>query len=139
MDNSIKIGKYMRKIVEADSDLMEMVPANKIYALIAHEDTTYPFIVYSRSAISVQYNKDFNGQHGFVDTVQITVDVHGNSYEQAVDVATEFRNALEGKGYRTADGMLIERFELVSAMEMTDGVSDYQQTLVFRTQVKTAE
>lgn len=135
MDNSIKIGKYMRKIVEADQELMRLVPSNKIFALIAHEDTKYPFIVYSRSSVSAQYNKDMSGQHGHIDTVQITVDCHDNTYAGSVEVANEFRNALEGKGYKTKD-ILIERFELISANEVTDGNGDFMQTLVFQTQVK---
>ena len=136
MDNSIKIGKYMKLILQADEELMSMVPINKINGLWIGPDTTYPYIVYSRSAINTQYNKDLNGCLGHVDTVQVTVDCHGNSYEQSCDVACAFRNALEGKGYNAED-MFIDRFQLISANETTDGLDDYCQTLVFQTTTKT--
>lgn len=135
MDNSIKIGKYMRMIVEHHQPLMTLVPINKITALMAHENTAYPFIIYSRTQISPQYNKDLDGSFGHVDTVQITVDCHGGSYSESADVANEFRNALEGKGYNGSD-IYIERFQLVSASEGTDGQGDFVQTLVFQTQTK---
>lgn len=135
MDNSIKIVKYVRKIVETSQDLMAIVPKSKIFGLAAHEDTTYPYITLSRSAINTTYNKDLNGDFGHTDIVQVTADIHGKTYEESVDVANEFRNALEGKGYKTPD-ILIERFQLVSAGETTDGMGDWAQILVFQTQTK---
>ena len=138
MDNSIKIGKYFRIIAESSDELMKIVPKEKIFALAAHENTTYPFIVYSRSAINTTYTKDLNGSFGHVDRVQVTVDCHGNTYEESVEVANALRNAIEGLGYKNKD-LFIERFELISANETTDGVGDWQQILVFQTIVRSRD
>ena len=132
MDNSIKIGKYIKLILSADKELLKMVPLNKICALKADEGTTYPFIVYSRTSISPQYTKDIGGELGHIDTVQVTVDCHGRTYEESAEVANEFRNALEGYGYQNNE-IYIDRFRLVSSYETTNGEGDWTQIMVFQT------
>ena len=136
MDKSLLTTEYMRKIVEKDAELMKLVPKDKIFGMIAHSGTSYPFIVYSRSALNPQYNKDLGIQNiGFTNTVQITVDIYSDKYVESLEVANEFRHALEGKGWKDKD-IYIDYFELVSASENTDGESYFMQTLVFQTEVK---
>ena len=126
----------MRKIVEQDAELMKLVPKEKIFGMIAHSGTSYPFIVYSRSALNPQYNKDLGIQNiGFTNTVQITVDCYSDKYVESLEVANAFRHALESKGWKDKD-IYIDYFELVSASENTDGESYFMQTLVFQTEVK---
>ena len=126
----------MRKIVEQDAELMKLVPKDKIFGMIAHSGTSYPFIVYSRSALNPQYNKDLGIRNiGFTNTVQITVDIYSDKYVESLEVANEFRHALEGKGWKDKD-IYIDYFELVSASENTDGESYFMQTLVFQTTVE---
>ena len=136
MDKSLLTTEYMRKIVEQDAELMKLVPKDKIFGMIAHSGTSYPFIVYSRSALNPQYNKDLGIQNiGFTNTVQITVDIYSDKYVESLEVANEFRHALEGKGWKDKD-IYIDYFELVSASENTDGESYFMQTLVFQTSVE---
>lgn len=136
MDNSILTGEYMRKIVEQDANLMSLVPKDKIFGMIAHKDTKFPFIVYSRSALNPNYNKDLGIQNiGFTNTVQITVDVYSDKYVESLEVANAFRHALEGKGWVDRD-IHINYFQLVSSSENTDGESYFMQTLVFQTTVE---
>lgn len=137
MDNSILVGEYMRKIVEQDADLMALVHKDKIFGMIAHSGTSYPFIVYSRSALNPQYNKDHGLSNGLghKNTVQITIDCYSDKYLESLEVANAFRHALEGKGWKDKD-IYIDYFELVSASENTDGESYFMQTLVFQTEVK---
>lgn len=137
MDNSILVGEYMRKIVEQDADLMALVHKDKIFGMIAHSGTSYPFIVYSRSALNPQYNKDhgLSNSLGHKNTVQITIDCYSDKYLESLEVANAFRHALEGKGWKDKD-IYIDYFELVSASENTDGESYFMQTLVFQTEVK---
>lgn len=137
MDKSLLTTEYMRKIVEQDAELMKLVPKDKIFGMIAHSGTQYPFIVYSRSALNPQYNKDnglANGL-GHKNTVQITVDCYSDKYVESLEVANAFRHALEGKGWKDKD-IYIDYFELVSAGENTDGESYFMQTLVFQTEAK---
>ena len=136
MDKSLLTTEYMRKIVEQDAELMKLVPKDKIFGMIAHSGTSYPFIVYSRSALNPQYNKDLGIQNiGFTNTVQITVDIYSDKYVESLEVANAFRHALESKGWKDKD-IYIDYFELVSASENTDGESYFMQTLVFQTEVK---
>ena len=136
MDKSLLTTEYMRKIVEQDAELMKLVPKDKIFGMIAHSGTSYPFIVYSRSALNPQYNKDLGIRNiGFTNTVQITVDIYSDKYVESLEVANEFRHALEGKGWKDKD-IYIDYFELVSASENTDGESYFMQTLVFQTTVE---
>ena len=67
MDNSILIGKYIYKLLTEDEVLAKIVTPKKIFPLVANAETTYPFIVYSRTGLNVEYCKD-----GIVeDTVEI--------------------------------------------------------------------
>lgn len=135
MDNSILVGEYMRKIVETNEDLMNLVPKDKIFGVLAHKDTKFPFIVYSRSALNVNYNKDLGIQYtGFTDTTQLTIDCYSDKYLESLEVANAFRHALEGKGWKD-ENIYIDNFKLVSASEGTDGESYFLQTLVFQCNV----
>ena len=137
MDKSLLTTEYMRKIVEQDAELMKLVPKDKIFGMIAHSDNSYPFIVYSRSELNPQYNKDHGLSNGLghKNTVQITVDCYSDKYVESLEVANAFRNAIEGKGWKDND-IYIDYFELVSASENTDGESYFMQTLVFQTTVE---
>lgn len=137
MDKSLLTTEYMRKIVETNEDLMNLVPKDKIFGMLAHKDTKFPFIVYSRSALNPQYTKDnglVNGL-GHKNIVQITIDCYSDKYVESLEVANAFRHALEGKGWKDSD-IYIDYFQLVSASENTDGESYFMQTLVFQTEVK---
>ena len=53
MDNSLLIGKYFYKLLSEEEGLSGLVTPKKIFPLIANADTTYPFVVYSRTGLSV--------------------------------------------------------------------------------------
>ena len=110
---------------------------NKSIEYLGSPDKQYPFIVYSRSALNPQYNKDHGLANGLghKNTVQITVDCYSDKYLESLEVANAFRHALEGKGWKDKD-IYIDYFELVSVSENTDGESYFMQTLVFQTEVK---
>lgn len=57
VDNSILIGKLIFKQLSSNEDLATLVGAKKIFPLVANNDTTYPFIVYARTSLSVEYCK----------------------------------------------------------------------------------
>ena len=58
MDNSLLIGKYIYKLLSEDVVLSAKVTSKKIFPLVANADTTYPFIVYARTGLTVEYCKD---------------------------------------------------------------------------------
>ena len=58
MDNSLLIGKYIYKLLTEDDSLARIVTPKKVFPLVANADTTYPFVVYSRIGLNVEYCKD---------------------------------------------------------------------------------
>lgn len=96
MDNSIIAGKYLRKILIENEELMELISANKIFPLLANADTTFPFIVYSRNNITPVYTKDILTDNNAVFTVIVVSD----KYTESLDIANAVRHSLEGYRYK---------------------------------------
>ena len=135
MDNSLKIGKYIKLILERNENVNRLVPSNRIWALCAPDNPKYPFIVYSRSSLIVNYNKDVYMNQKCLNDVQVTIDCHGKTYTESVEVANMVRNALEYTQVRN-DEITIDTFKLVGSSELTDGEGDYTQILVFSTTIQ---
>lgn len=136
MDNSLKTGKYVKIILEASESLKRIVPASKINNLM-FDPIEHPYIVISRANLTPQYNKDIGltNNRGHDNTVQVNIFCHASTYEQSIDIATEVRNAIEGKGYKNNE-IYIDRFQLMSAAETTNGTDDFAQILTFQATVK---
>ena len=96
MDNSILAGKYLRKILIENEELMELISANNIFPLLANADTTFPFIVYSRNNITPIYTKDILTDNNAVFTVIVVSD----KYTESLDIANAVRHSLEGYRYK---------------------------------------
>lgn len=137
IDKSLSIGEYMLNIIKTDSDLMAALPKEKCFALCATTQPQYPYMIYARTYIQPNYEKDMGyNMAALYNTLQITVDIHHKSHIEAVNLANLFRNALEGKGYVNED-ILVDQFRLISASETTDGDQDWCETMVFETITKT--
>lgn len=96
MDNSLLIGKHIYKLLSEDEALATKVTPKKIFPLVANAETTYPFIVYARTGLFVEYCKD--GLVGNTIDFQI-ISVSGN-YVESLEVANEIRRVLELKRYK---------------------------------------
>lgn len=125
MDNTILAGKYIRKIMIEDVELMKLITSDKIFPLIANPDTTYPFIVYSRENITPIYTKDFLSEN----ELSFTIIVVSADYEESLDIANAVRHSLES--YRYKDEVInIYPIKLQSVVEET--LEDaYIQRMVF--------
>lgn len=125
MDNTILAGKYLRKFMVENEELTSLIPANKIFPLIANPDTTYPFIVYSRDNIIPTYTKDLLSDND----LSFTVIVVTNDYGKSLDIANAVRHSLET--YRYKDEVItIYPIKLQSVSEET--LEDaYIQRMVF--------
>lgn len=112
MDNSLLVGKYIYKILSQDKVLSTKVTPKKIYPLIANADTTYPFIVYARTGLAVDYCKD--------GTVENKIDFQilsvSDNYVESLEVANQIRNILEMKRYKEED-ICIRECKLYSVAE----------------------
>lgn len=112
MDNSLLIGKYIYKLLSEDEGLSGLVTPKKIFPLIANADTTYPFVVYSRTGLSVQNCKD-----GLVeDTVEMQIIAVSDNYVESLEVANQIRKTLELRRYKD-DDIQIRECKLTSVYE----------------------
>ena len=114
MDNSILAGKYLRRFLIENTELSSLIDTKKIYPLIANADTTFPFIVYSRTNLAPEYTKDLLSDN----QVTFAVIVVSDKYTESLDIANAVRHALEG--YRYKDEIIdIYPFKLDSITEET--------------------
>lgn len=98
MDNTILVGKYLRQFMIGDEELTTLIPANKIFPLLANPDTTFPFIVYSRNNLTPVYTKDM-----LTDNIaNFTIIVVSDDYVESLEIANAVRHALEGYRYKDA-------------------------------------
>ena len=112
MDNSLLVGKYIYKLLSEDTVLSGKVSPKKIFPLVANADTTYPFIVYARTGLVVDYCKD--------GTVANSIDFQilsvSDNYVESLEVANQIRNILEMKRYKDED-ICIRECKLSSVSE----------------------
>lgn len=85
MIDSLNLGKYVY------SSLKEIT--NKVYPLVADNNVKYPFIVYKRTNLVSQSNKD-----GYVeDTVIMEIVVVSDTYNTSIDLISKVRLKLENQ------------------------------------------
>ena len=121
-NNSILIGKYIKRFITDDTTIMEKIHG-QVYPLYANQDTVYPYIVYARTGLNVNYSKD--GQYR--DLVTITVIVCSDDYGQSIDIANDVRHCFEFGSYKD-ENICINNIRLTNANESSfDG--GYIQTL----------
>ena len=89
---SILINKAISKILNDSVQLKNKV-GNNIYALVASENCTFPFVVFKRNNMTVEYNKD-GVAHNMVD---VQVIIGADTYSDSVEVAQIVRSELELK------------------------------------------
>lgn len=96
MDNTLKIGKYIRQFLIEDERYNEIVGQTKTFPLIANADTDFPFVTYQRTNAKVMYTKD--GRYENLLEVEITILC--DNYPQSIDLICLVRDILEGKRYK---------------------------------------
>lgn len=112
MDNSLLIGKYIYKLLSEDVVLSAKVTSKKIFPLVANADTTYPFIVYARTGLTVEYSKD-----GTVENrIEFQVLAVSENYVESLEVANQIRKTLELIRYKDED-ISIRECKLSSVLE----------------------
>lgn len=99
MDNTLKIGKYIRQFLIEDERYNKIVGQSKTFPLIANAETSFPFVVYQRTSAKVNYTKD--GRYQNILAVEITIIC--DNYPESIDLLCLVRDILEGKRYRDED------------------------------------
>lgn len=113
-DNTILIGKYIRKFISENDEVKSVISQSNIFPLIANADTTFPFVVYGRSMLRPIYTKDILTEN----EVEIVVYVVSNDYIESLEVANAIRHSIEGYRYKDND-IEIDTMKLVSITEKT--------------------
>lgn len=123
---SIQVGKVIYNILTNNSEVVDKVQ-DKIFPLVAKENTTFPFIVYRRTGINPL---DVKKKVIVKESANIQLVVATDSYNNGIEITELTRKILEGyKG--ECLGMKVDRIELVDADE--DYIENtYIQTLSFR-------
>lgn len=112
MDNSLLVGKYIYKLLSEDEVLSAKVTPKKIFPLVANADTTYPFIVYARTGLVVDYCKD-----GTVENrIEFQVLAVSENYVESLEVANQIRRTLELIRYKD-DDICIRECKISSVQE----------------------
>ena len=90
MISSLQIGKVIYTLL--DVDFIHKAVGNKIYPLIADTTTTFPFIMYRRTGLIPENNKDRSNESVLCEVFVIT-----DNYKESVEIAELVRVALEHK------------------------------------------
>ena len=125
--NSIEIGKHIVSILQDNQELTQMVQ-NKIFPLIAENETTFPFIIYKRSNIQPNYTKDLHSG----DTVMVDITCFAIDYFQSLKIAQKVRDSFELQ-HKKIEG--VRTIHLLSASE-DYAENAYSQNLSFNFQIK---
>ncbi len=132
-DNSILISKYIQQILEENEEVKAIVgnDEHKIFPLLQPENLSFPFIVHSRTGLSVQYTKDIEiGHVGWWNTVQYTISCVSNDYIQCIELANAVRHAVETYRWKTQD-IYIHPIQLQNVIEYTTDNDTFVEELQF--------
>ena len=128
-DNSLLIGKLIYKLLSNDEALTDMV-GKKVFPLVANADTTFPFVVYSRTGLKVDYCKD-----GTIENeVEVQVLAVSDNYVTSLEIANQVRRILELFRYKD-DELVVTQSKLSSVQE--EYLEDaFIQRLIFTLNIK---
>ena len=103
----------------------------RIFPLLQPDTLAFPFIVHSRTGISVEYTKDIPMQFGCVNTVNYTVSCVSDDYVQCIELANAVRHAMEGTRY-IDDDIKIDPIQLLTVAEYTTDNDAFVEELQFQ-------
>lgn len=127
MDNSLKTAYILVEAMKENSALTTLLgSADKIWPLAAVDATAFPFVIYSRDQVAVNYTKCCNHDN----TVMVTFRVYSDNYVEALNIANEIRNILEHKQLITED-IQINEMQIASVSEMY-GENAFCQSISFQ-------
>lgn len=132
VDNSLKAGQYLLDVLNDNDELTEALGGdNKIWPLVAKEGTQFPFVIYTRDQVSVQYTK-FPGHD---NTLIISYRVYSDSYDEALNIVNIIRNILERRNIKFENDIRINDIRVASVGEYfsEDG---FCEMISFQTQVE---
>jgi len=125
MSNSILIGTIIKEILSESLELSEYID-DKIFALVALEGTTYPFVTYSRTNV---YPNEGTKDGWCGDVVSFEIQVESKDYDESCIIANIIRKLFENCDYSNSN-LSIYNTRMTSISEVF-GNDNYIQTLDF--------
>ena len=131
MIHSIKIGKLIYARLTQDQSLITAIGNNKVFPIVAENETKFPFVTYTRTGVSpAKQTKDGRVE----DIVTFQVSVCSDSYNESLDVADKVRELLEIKLMSSDELAMIETY-MTGITELYDS-NTYIQQMQFTTRVQ---
>lgn len=125
MSDAILIGNSIRDILTNSQSITTLI-GNKVFPLVAENDTNFDFVVYNREAV----NPSTSTKDGYVgDMVVFRIDCLSDSYAKSVNLANEVRKVFEKRRIVTND-LIIEDCYMASINEAYD-TETFIQTMRF--------
>lgn len=142
MDNSLLISKYFQAILEESTEIADILdPENtphiapseqvypveeqtkgytqRIFPLLQPDTLSFPYIVHSRTGITVEYTKDIEyAPVGWYNIVNYTVKCVSDDYVQCIELANAVRHAVETYRWKDED-IYIHPIQLLTVAEYT--------------------
>ncbi len=110
----LSISMHINALLKDDTALTELI-GDRMYPIVTVHETTFPFVVYERTAVGSEYTKDGRTE----DSVSCAVYILAETYEESVRIAELARKALEGKA-ADYDGFSVTDAEFSGATEAYD-------------------
>lgn len=125
MTNSLLVGKLIYSTIQSSTDVVEAV-GSKVYPIVAPQDTTYPFVIYTRANA---YPESLTKDGWLNDNVAFQISIVSDKYIDGAELANDIRDLFENCKISN-DELTIENIRMTSCSEsfMDD---TYIQTLYF--------
>lgn len=126
MDNSLKIGQYILEVLKDNEELISLLGEDKIWPIVARQDTLLPYITYTRDASNIQYTKIT----GHDNSISFTYRVFSEDYDEGLNIVNLLRNILERRTINFPNEIRINDIKVQSVYEsFADDV--FCQTITF--------
>ena len=126
---TLQIGKIIKTLLLSNEQLKSYIE-DKVYPLIADTSTTYPFIIYRRSAIVNSSTKDDADE-----SVNVEIYIVSDTYEKSISIAELVRSTLEHRKGNFEDDFYIDDIIITDASESYEGDAFVQAiTITIQTQ-----
>ncbi|KAA6344040.1 hypothetical protein EZS27_008297 [termite gut metagenome] len=120
----ISVLKSIHSLLSNNTELTAIVN-NKMFPLIALSDTAFPFIVYRKGSVNIEYCKD-----GLIaDNFNVEIIVASKTYNESVEIAEIVRNTIE-----------LKKIDNIKSIRLSSATEDfnedtYIQYLTFDTKI----
>lgn len=115
--SSLGIGSVIQEILLSSVPVTDKVN-DRIFPVLAQEDTEYPFVVYQRSGMKPAYTKD---RYSVEDTLYVNVAIISEKYVESLEIAECVLKSLERKK-GTFAGLKITDIRLADSSENGEDV-----------------